>query len=106
MGAPQKISTDLSTTCQLDDLTAKPCEFRMLGLHLPLALKGLLRIGDRLLHPSVQRHARYARIARGLRHCHPAFLTQLHRLKLELSRKLASLHDPHPVSFIHLTRCL
>jgi hypothetical protein len=35
-----------------------------------------------------------------------AFRDQLHRLKLELPRKLPSFHDPPPVPSKHLTRCL
>src|SRR5258705_5542717 len=37
---------------------------------------------------------------------HAAFLDQPHSLKLELARKLPSLHDPPPAPSKHLTRCL
>src|SRR4029450_5018993 len=49
------------------------------------------------MHAEVLRclHIGYARI-----------LDQAHRLKLELSRKLPSLHDPPPAPSKHLTRCL
>jgi hypothetical protein len=36
----------------------------------------------------------------------PAVLDQAHSLKLELPRKLPSLHDPPPAPSKHLTRCL
>src|SRR5262249_55003003 len=37
---------------------------------------------------------------------HAPFLDQPHSLKLELARKLPSLHDPPPAPSKHLTRCL
>src|SRR6516164_1202052 len=37
---------------------------------------------------------------------HASILDQAHGLKLELSRKLPSLHDPPPAPSKHLTRCL
>src|SRR6516225_8556380 len=37
---------------------------------------------------------------------HAAILDQPHSLKLELARKLPSLHDPPPAPSKHLTRCL
>ena len=48
----------------------------------------------------------HTQVARGLRNAHPAFLDQAYRLKLELPRKLPSLHDPPPAPSKHLTRCL
>jgi len=36
----------------------------------------------------------------------PALLDQPYSLKLELSRKLPTLHDAPPVPLKHLTRCL
>ena len=68
--------------------------------------QSLSEIDRTLRHQAAQHRAMHAQILRGLRHCHPAFLNQLHRLQLKPSRKPASLHDPSPVSFIHLTRSL
>src|SRR5258708_22574103 len=45
-------------------------------------------------------------VLRGLHIRHAAFLDQPHSLKLELARKLPSLHDPPPAPSKHLTRCL
>ena len=67
---------------QIEDLSTEPCEFRLLRLHLPLPRKGLLGISRTLLHPTAQHRALHAQIPRGLRHRHPAFLNQLHRLQL------------------------
>ena len=48
----------------------------------------------------------HTQIVRGLRIRNAALLDQPHRLKLELPRKLPSLHDTPPVPSKHLTRCL
>src|SRR4051812_8431292 len=48
----------------------------------------------------------HTEILRRLRVRHAAFLDQAHRLKLELPRKLPSLHGPPPAPSKHLTRCL
>src|SRR5271168_3638338 len=45
-------------------------------------------------------------VLRGLRIRYASLFDQPHRLKLELPRKLPSLHDPPPVPSKHLTRCL
>src|SRR5260370_40703306 len=45
-------------------------------------------------------------VLRGLHIRHAPFLDQPHSLKLELARKLPSLHDPPPAPSKHLTRCL
>jgi transposase len=49
---------------------------------------------------------RLKRAVRRLHIGHASILDQAHGLKLELSRKFPSLHDPPPAPSKHLTRCL
>src|SRR4051812_27636015 len=67
-----------------------------------MAGKGMLRIGLKVPDPLAQHVAVNFQIAGSLRHRDPAFLHQLHGLKLELSRKLPSFHEPPPVPSEHL----
>src|SRR5579863_3843991 len=48
----------------------------------------------------------HTEIVRGLGIRDAPLFDQPHSLKLELARKLPSLHDPPPVPSKHLTRCL
>src|SRR5580658_5130934 len=48
----------------------------------------------------------HSKVLRGLRIRHATLFDQPYSLKLELSRKLPSLHDPPPAPSKHLTRCL
>src|SRR4051812_43006654 len=80
------------------------CE--LLGLHLAVAWKGLLWIVGELLHPVAQLRRVNVQVLRRLRIRYASILNQAHRLKLELPRKLPSLHDPPPAPSKHLTRCL
>src|SRR6266567_2110223 len=48
----------------------------------------------------------HAQVLRSLHIGHASLLDQAHSLKLELARKLPSLHDPPPAPSKHLTRCL
>src|SRR5665213_1007217 len=48
----------------------------------------------------------HRQILLGLRIRHAALLDQPHSLKLELARKLPTLHDAPPVPLKHLTWCL
>src|SRR5271167_2955645 len=78
----------------------------MLGLHLSLAGERMLRITRERLHPTAQPRLMHTEIERGLRIRDAPLLDQPHRLKLELTCKLPSLHDTPPVPSKHLTRCL
>src|SRR4051812_46377040 len=80
------------------------CE--LLGLHLAVAWKGLLWIVGELLHPVAQLRRVNVQVLRRPPIGHASILDQAHRLKLELPRKLPSLHDPPPAPSKHLTRCL
>lgn len=98
---PTAVSLRCRVRLQLDDFTAAPCEFRLARASSALVWKGLRRIGGTLLSPSTQHRACTPNPAR-LRHHHPAFLNQLHRLQLTRSCKLASLHVPPRFhSYIH-----
>src|SRR6266404_5921076 len=66
----------------------------------------MLRIIRQRLHPVAQLRRMDTQVLRGLHIRHAAFLDQPHSLKLELARKLPSLHDPPPAPSKHLTRCL
>jgi hypothetical protein len=59
--------------------------------------KRLLLISLEFLHPSSQELAADFQIPSRLRDRHAALRHQLYRLKLELSRKSPSLHNPPPV---------
>src|SRR6266849_4297113 len=65
----------------------------------------MLRIIRQRLHPVAQLRRMDTQVLRGLHIRHAAFLDQPHSLKLELARKLPSLHDPPPAPSKHLTRC-
>src|SRR5512133_444058 len=81
-------------------------DLELLGLHLAVARKGVLRIIAELLHPITQLRGVNVQVLRCLHIGHPSILDQAHRLKLELPRELPSLHDPPPAPSKHLTRCL
>ena len=66
----------------------------------------MLRIIRKRLHPTAQLRLMHTQILRGLRIRNASLLDQPHSLKLELSRKLPSLHDTPPVPSKQLTRCL
>src|SRR6476660_9870415 len=66
----------------------------------------MLRITRERLHPTAQLRLMHTEIERGLRIRDAPLLDQPHRLKLELTCKLPSLHDTPPVPSKHLTRCL
>src|SRR6266481_2844529 len=87
---------------QLRHLALQLRDLGLLGLHLPMARKGMLRITRKRLHPIAQHRPVHTQIARGLRNTHPAFPNQPDSLKLVLSRKSPSLHDPPPVPSKHL----
>jgi hypothetical protein len=57
---------------------------------------GMLRIVRKLLHPIAQLRRMNTKVFCGLRIRSAAFLDQSNRLKLELPRKLPSLHDAPP----------
>src|ERR1700704_1247569 len=71
-----------------------------------VAWKGLLWILGELLHPIAQLRRVNVQVLRRLHIRYASILNQAHRLKLELPRKLPSLHDPPPAPSKHLTRCL
>jgi hypothetical protein len=66
----------------------------------------MLRIVGELLHPVAQLRCVDTEVFRRLHIGYATILDQAHRLKLELSRKLPSLHGHPPVPVNHLTRCL
>src|SRR5438876_9468126 len=66
----------------------------------------MLRVLGQLLHPIAQLRRVNVQVLRRLHIGHASILDQAHGLKLELSRKLPSLHDPPPAPSKHLTRCL
>src|SRR5271169_1439744 len=66
----------------------------------------MLRVARKRLHPATQPRLMNSKVLGSLYIGHAAFLDQSHSLKLELPRKLPSLHDPPPVPSKHLTRCL
>src|SRR5580704_7463713 len=66
----------------------------------------MLRIIGKRLHPTAQLRLMHTEIVRGLGIRHAPLFDQPHRFKLELPRKLPSLHDTPPVPSKHLTRCL
>src|SRR6202162_5065702 len=66
----------------------------------------MLRVARKRLHPAAQLRLMNTKVFGSLYIGHAAFLDQSHSLKLELARKLPSLHDPPPVPSKHLTRCL
>src|SRR2546430_4578088 len=66
----------------------------------------MLRVLGQLLHPIAQLRRVNVQVLRRLHIGHASILDQAHGLKLELSRKLPSLHDPAPAPSKHLTRCL
>src|SRR5436190_21686938 len=84
----------------------EPRDLQLLGLHLTLLGERMLRIIRQRLHPVAQLRRMDTQVLRGLHIRHAAFLDQPHSLKLELARKLPSLHDPPPAPSKHLTRCL
>src|SRR5262249_33804318 len=81
-------------------------DLERLGLHLAVAEKGVLRILGELFHPIAQLRRVNVQVLRCLNIGHASILDQAYSLKLELSRKLPSLHDPPPAPSKHLTRCL
>src|SRR5262249_29936921 len=81
-------------------------DLERLGLHLAVAEKGVLRILGELFHPIAQLRRVNVQVLRCLNIGHTSILDQAHSLKLELSRKFPSLHDPPPAPSKHLTRCL
>src|SRR6476619_3967689 len=66
----------------------------------------MLRVLGQLLHPIAQLRRVNVQVLRRLHIGHASIFDQAHGLKLELSRKLPSLHDPPPAPSKHLTRCL
>jgi hypothetical protein len=74
------------------------CE--VLGLHLPLPGKRLLRIGLEVLDPPPKQVRMHIQVAACLRYRNPAIANQSARLKLELSteRPLPLCHFSPPVS--------
>src|SRR5277367_6558537 len=66
----------------------------------------MLRVARKRLHPAAQLRLMNTKVLGGLYIGHAALLDQLHSLKLELPRKLPSLHGAPPVPSKHLTRCL
>src|SRR3954464_14906348 len=71
-----------------------------------MARKRVLRIVAELLHPIAKLRRMHAQVLRCLPVRYAPILDQAHSLKLELPRKLPSLHDPPPAPSKHLTRCL
>jgi hypothetical protein len=66
----------------------------------------MLRILQELLHPIPQLRLVHAQVLRGLRIRYASLSDQAHSFKLELPRKLPTLHDPPPIPLKHLTWCL
>jgi hypothetical protein len=66
----------------------------------------MLRVLGELLHPIAQLRRVNVQVLRRLHIGHASILDQAHGLKLELSRKLPSLHDPPPAPSKDLTQCL
>jgi hypothetical protein len=66
----------------------------------------MLRIGAELFHPLPQHILMNVQIACRLPNSNTALPHQLDSFKLELPRKLPSLHDPPPVPLNTLTWCL
>src|SRR5262249_18411636 len=64
----------------------------------------LVQILDELLHPIAQLRRMHTKVLRRLGIGHAPFLDQSHSLKLELARKLSSLHDPPPAPSIGVFR--
>src|SRR5262249_23168518 len=91
---------------QLGHFALETHDLELLGLHLAVAGKGVLRILGELFHPIAQLRRVNVQVLRCLNIGHASILDQAHSLKLELSRKLPSLHDPPPAPSKHLTRCL
>ena len=79
------------------NFAAQPLDLGLLGLHLPLARKGLRRIGRKLPHPIAQHVRVQVQITRRLRNRNPALAHQPHRLELELAAETPSSHLPPPV---------
>src|SRR5262249_36322265 len=91
---------------QLGHFALETHDLELLGLHLAVAEKGVLRILGELFHPIAQLRRVNVQVLRCLNIGHASILDQAYSLKLELSRKLPSLHDPPPAPSKHLTRCL
>src|SRR6185312_395674 len=84
----------------------EPRDLQLLRLHLPVAGEGMLGILRELLRPVPQLRLMHAQVLRGLRIRHASISDQAYSLKLELPRKLPTLHDPPPVPLSHQTWCL
>src|SRR5262249_34461835 len=82
------------------DLALETRDLELFGFHLAVARKGLVQILDELLHPIAQLRRMHTKVLRRLGIGHAPFLDQSHSLKLELARKLSSLHDPPPAPSI------
>src|SRR5262249_27081794 len=91
---------------ELCHLALETHDLELLGLHLAVARESMLRVLGQLLHPIAQLRRVNVQVLRRLHIGHASILDQAHGLKLELSRKLPSLHDPPPAPSKHLTRCL
>src|SRR5262249_3942028 len=91
---------------ELCHLALETHDLELLGLHLAVARESMLRVLGQLLHPIAQLRRVNVQVLRRLHIGHASILDQAHGLKLELSRKLPSLHDPPPAPSNHLTRCL
>src|SRR3954470_23414633 len=91
---------------QLGDLTLQPRDLELFRLHLAVARKRVLWIVAELFYPIAKLRLMHAEVLRCLPVRHASILDQAHSLKLELPRKLPSLHDPPPAPSKHLTRCL
>src|SRR5262245_65558678 len=66
----------------------------------------MLRVVGELLHPLPQLRHVDVQVLRRLHIRYASILDQAYSLKLELPRKLPSLHGPPPAPSKHLTRCL
>src|SRR5262249_27783788 len=91
---------------ELCHLALETHDLELLGLHLAVARESMLRVLGQLLHPIAQLRRVNVQVLRRLHIGHASILDQAHGFKLELSRKLPSLHDPPPAPSKHLTRCL
>ena len=91
---------------ELNDLALEPRNLELLRLHLSVAGEGMLGILSELLRPIPQLRLMHPKVLRRLRVRHASLSDQAHSLKLELPRKLPTLHGPPPVPLSHQTWCL
>src|SRR6202034_3122968 len=74
---------------ELCDLTPEPVDLQLLGLHLTVSGKRLLRIRAKFLHPFAKNVLVDVDGSRRLRHAYASLTHQADRLDLELSTALA-----------------